>query len=119
MEVILRNIPVILIIAGIWNLANGLLHDIFVLRSPHARQYDRTLLRLLMDGHILMTCGTILLLSSNGVRSGYNYAFYISITTLASIIIYCFMIFPFLKSIGTLFINFTSLVILIISFIKK
>jgi len=119
MNVILRNIPVILIIAGSWNLANGFLHDIFVLRSDHARQYDRNLLRLLMDGHILMTCGAILLLVSNGVRFGDNYAYYISIITLASIIIYCFLIFPFLKSFGTLFINFISLFILIISFIKK
>jgi bacteriorhodopsin len=119
LENILKYVSSAVLIAGIWNTANGLLHDVFVLRSDHAKQYDRTLLRLLMDGHILITCGVILMIVSAGIRSVDRYAYYIAGTALLSILIYCCLIFPFLKSIGTLSINFLTLIILIISFIKK
>jgi len=118
-EEILNHTSLVIIIAGLWNTANGLLHDIFVLRSEHAKQYDRNLLRLLMDGHILMTCGIILLVVRGGIGAAHNYAYYVGFAALASILVYCFLIFPFLKSIGTILINSFSLVILLISFIKK
>jgi hypothetical protein len=118
-ENILKSISSIILIAGAWNLVNGILHDVFVLRSEHGKQYDRNLLRLLMDGHILMTCGIILMTASIGVSSHHEYAYLIAGTTLLSMIIYCFMIFPFLKSVGTLFINSLTFIILIISYIKK
>jgi len=118
-ENITGYISSVVLVAGGWNLVNGILHDVFVLRSGHAKQYDRNLLRLLMDGHILMTCGVILLLVSVGIRSGHEYAYALAAVALLSMIVYCFMIFPFLKSIVTLFINSVTLIILIISFIKK
>jgi hypothetical protein len=106
-------------VAGGWNFVNGILHDVFVLRSEHGKQYDRNLLRLLLDGHVLMTCGIILLVVSVGIRSGHEYAYGVAAVALVSMIVYCFMIFPFLKSIVTLFINSVTLIILILSFIKK
>ena len=119
MENIIGYVSSVVLIAGSWNLVNGVLHDVFVLRSEHGKQYDRNLLRLLMDGHILITCGIILLVVSAGVRSGHQYAYVVAAVALVSMIVYCFMIFPFLKSIVTLFINSVTLIILIISLIKK
>ena len=119
MENITGYISSVVLVAGGWNLVNGILHDVFVLRSEHGKQYDRNLLRLLMDGHVLMTCGIILLVVSVGIRSGHEYAYAVAAVALVSMIVYCFMIFPFLKSIVTLFINSVTLIILIISLIKK
>jgi hypothetical protein len=119
MENIVGYVSSAVLVAGGWNLVNGILHDVFVLRSEHGKQYDRNLLRLLMDGHILMTCGIILLLVSIGVRSGHQYAYAVAAVALVSIILYCFMIFPFLKSFVTLFINSVTLIIIILSYLKK
>jgi low temperature requirement protein LtrA len=118
-ENILGYVSSAVVIAGGWNLANGILHDVFVLRSEHGKKYDRNLLRLLMDGHILITCGIILILVGKGVRLQQGYAYGVAAAALLSMIIYCGMIFPFLKSVVTLFINSLTLVILILSFIKK
>lgn len=119
MENILGYVSSALLVAGGWNLANGILHDVFVLRSGHGKQYDRNLLRLLMDGHILITCGIILLIASNGVKSQQDYACWVSAAALLSMIVYCFMIFPFLKSMLTLVLNSVALIILIISILKR
>jgi hypothetical protein len=118
METIVKYAPKIVLIAGVWNLVNGILHDIFVLRSDHGKQYDRTLLRLLMDGHILITSGIVLLLCTNGVRLHQPYPVYIAITICCSMIVYCIMIFPFLKSLGTIGINLLTLLILIVAILS-
>jgi len=102
---------------GVWLILNGLLHDVFVLRSEHGRKYDRILLRLLMDGHILMTGGAVLLFCGPGVAQRQWWAFYISVTVCLSILVYCAMIFPFLKSIGTILFSATLLVILCVYFL--
>ena len=119
MENILDYASSVVLVAGSWNLANGILHDVFVLRSEHGKRYDRNLLRLLMDGHVLMTCGIILLVTGSALHSGQDYEYTVAAVALTSMIVYCFMIFPFLKSIVTLFINSATLIILILSFIKK
>lgn len=62
MENIFKYVSSAVFIAGAWNLINGVLHDVFALRSEHGKQYDRNLLRLLMDGHVLITCGIILMI---------------------------------------------------------
>ena len=119
MENILNHVSSIVFIAGSWNLANGILHDVFVLKSEHGKHYDRNLLRLLMDGHLLMTCGIILMITSAGIGASFSQGYYVAGVALVSMIVYCFMIFPFLKSIATLLINSLALIILIISLIKK
>ena len=91
-------------------------YDLFVL---HGKHYDRNLLRLLMDGHLLMTCGIILMITSAGIGASFSQGYYVAGVALVSMIVYCFMIFPFLKSIATLLINSLALIILIISLIKK
>ena len=103
---------------GLWLVINAILHDIFVLLSEHGKKYDRTLLRLLMDGHIMLTCGIIQLISVNGLNTNQPWAYYISITSAISILVYCFMVFPFLKSMVTILLNIGMLVILVINYLK-
>ncbi len=82
---------------------NGLLHDVFVLGQK--RKYDRDLLRLLLDGHILVTCGMVEILSYVGLRAHAAWGLAAAALGSASLLIYCLMIFPFLKSVATLLIN--------------
>jgi uncharacterized membrane protein HdeD (DUF308 family) len=94
---------------------NGILHDVFVLKSEHGKKYDRDLLRLLMDGHILITCGVMQMIAFIGLRSNEPWAYYVSGTACISLLIYCVMIFPFLKSFGTIIMNAVLLVLLFIN----
>jgi len=92
---------------------NGLLHDIFVLRSEHGKKYDRELLRLLMDGHILITCGAIQMFVYRGLQAQSQWACLIAGIACISLLIYCVMIFPFLKSLVTMSLNTLLLILLI------
>src|SRR5437763_10691175 len=98
-------LPILSICVGAWMVLNGILHDIAVLRSEHGKQYDRNLLRLLMDGHILITCGMLDMICYAGLQNNERWAYYIAGTACISMLIYCAMIFPFLKSIFTIVLN--------------
>ena len=110
---LLNKIPLISLLVGLWLVINGILHDIFVLRE-HQGPYDRNLLRLLLDGHILMTCGLMLLLAYPGMKENQTWAFAIGILATASILVYCGMIFPFLKSMVTMILNLFLLILLLV-----
>lgn len=97
------------LIAGIWALGNGILHDAFVL-AQHKEPYDRELLRLLMDGHILITCGAVYVVAFFLIKQGNAWGVHLCVLAAVSLIVYCAMIFPFLKSFGTLAINVAVLV---------
>jgi len=111
-------LPVASLIVGGWAVVSGILHDIAVLLSEHGKSYDRNLLRLLMDGHILITCGVIQMIAYAGLRSHENWAFYVSGVACLSLLVYCAMIFPFLKSFFTILLNAALLVLLMINFPK-
>ncbi len=111
-------LPVMTIITGLWLTVNGILHDIFVLRSEHGKVYDRDLLRLLMDGHILITCGLVILFCYKGIVQNQQWAYYVCIISALSILVYCAMIFPFLKSIVTMLISVVFLVGAVMALIK-
>jgi len=111
---IITYLPYIVAGAGAWAVVNGLLHDIFVLTSEHGKQYDRNLLRLLMDGHILITCGAVQLLCFKGLQNEVAFAHYIALAVTLSLVVYCAMIFPFLKSIVTTLLNLFVLFSLIL-----
>ena len=111
-------LPALSIGIGGWMVLNGILHDVAVLRSDHGRQYDRNLLRLLMDGHILFTCGVIQMIAFLGFRNNELWAYYVSATACVSMLVYCAMIFPFLKSFFTIGLNLLLLVMLVIGFFK-
>ncbi|HTL82537.1 MAG TPA: hypothetical protein VL651_12580 [Bacteroidia bacterium] len=113
MQQLVNILPWITSFIGGWSLINGVLHDIFVLIAERGKKYDRNLLRLLMDGHILITCGIILLLCHSSIASGQHFAFFIAMACCASLLVYCAMIWPFLKSVVTTFISFAGLLSLV------
>jgi hypothetical protein len=92
------------LVAAIWYSVNGLLHDIFIIRA-HKGPYNRDLLRLLMDGHVLILSGLILIPCWYLVKQGIVEGSMIALIVAAGMIVYCAMIFPFLKSMVTLVIS--------------
>jgi len=93
-----------ILIASLFYFVNGVLHDIFVIKK-HWGNYDRELLRLLMDGHVLVLSGIILfvcyLMMLNKIQCGAIIAIIVAV----GMLVYCAMIFPFLKSFVTMGIS--------------
>ena len=115
MDSLLYALPWIILVIGAWSVVNGILHDIFVLIGEHGKTYDRNLLRLLFDGHILITCGVMLLLCFPGLRTDEPWAYYITIASCTSLLVYCLMIWKFLKSLITAAISVIGIVLSLIS----
>ena len=111
----MQNLSYFIYFAGAWALVNGILHDIFVLKQK--RPYDRELIRLLIDGHLLIFSGIFYLISANGILHGEKTAFLLSIFTAIFLLVYCFFIFKILPSYGTILINLVALIWLLIVFI--
>ena len=93
------------LIASLWYFVNGILHDAFVLIRHNKGKYDRELLRLLMDGHVLMLSGAVVFVCYLMLLNKIQYGAVISIIVAAFMLLYCSMIFPFLKSFGTMVIS--------------
>jgi hypothetical protein len=100
------------IIVGIWYSVNGILHDIFVIKG-HKGSYDRELLRLLMDGHVLILSGIICIICWYLAKENVTYAAIIGLIIAVGMIIYCAMIFPFLKSFVTLVLSMMLVIVCI------
>ncbi len=115
MTTLTQFLPEFILFIGAWCVINGVLHDIFVLRSEDGKKFDRNLLRLLFDGHILITCGVMLLLSYAGIKNGEALAHYICIASCCSLFVYCCMIWKFLKSIVTMAISLIGIFLLLVS----
>ncbi|MEO6301562.1 MAG: hypothetical protein ABIP51_00190 [Bacteroidia bacterium] len=90
--------------ASIWYFANGVLHDIVIL-IRHKGDYNRDLLRLLMDGHLLIFFGLVLFVCYFMMLNKIYYGAIISLIVSISMLVYCGLIFPFLKSFVTIFIS--------------
>ncbi|HJW29558.1 MAG TPA: hypothetical protein VJ508_09955 [Saprospiraceae bacterium] len=101
-----------LLAVALWYIINGILHDIAVI-SKHASGYDRDLMRLLMDGHLLILSGVLMLVSWLMLRQGITWGYVIGGIVTLGMIVYCAMIFPFLKSIFTLVISIIVLLVCI------
>lgn len=92
------------LIASLWYFGNGILHSATVLMQ-HKGKYDRELLRLLMDGHVLMLSGAVVFMCWLMMLSKIQCGGVISIIVAGFMILYCLMIFPFLKSYVTMVIS--------------
>lgn len=101
------------LIASLWYFGNGILHSATVLMQ-HKGKYDRELLRLLMDGHVLMLSGAVVFMCWLMLLSKIQCGGVISIIVAGFMILYYLMIFPFLKSYATMAIS----IFLIIAAIK-
>ena len=109
----MSSLSIIALAIGAWMALQGILHDIFVLRSEHGKKYDRELLRLLMDVHILITCGAMQMISSFAMPQ--TWAYTIGATASVSLLVYCAMIYPFLKSFFTIGLNAILLVLIVVN----
>ena len=98
------------LVASLFYFVNGVLHDIFVLKA-HKGEYNRDLLRLLMDGHVLIFGGAIMFVCWLMLMSKIQYAVPIAIIVAVSMLVYCAMIFPFLKSFGTIIISVMVIIV--------
>src|SRR5437016_3088801 len=114
MDKITNYTPHILFGIGVWYALNGILHDIFVLRSEHGKKYDRDLLRLLMDGHVLIVGGVVLMICFSGLKLNYSFAYYTCGFICLSMLVYCAMIWPFLKSVVTILMSAAGLILSIV-----
>lgn len=98
------------LIASLWYFGNGILHDFFVLLR-HEGKYDRELLRLLMDGHVLLLSGAVVfvcyLMMLNKIQCGRL----IGIIVAAFMLLYCLMVLPFLKSYFTMAISIMLIIV--------
>jgi hypothetical protein len=92
------------LIASLWYFGNGILHSTTIL-IQHKGKYDRELLRLLMDGHVLMLSGAVIFVCWLMMLSKIQCGALISIIVAGFMILYCLMIFPFLKSYVTMAIS--------------
>lgn len=98
------------LIASLFYFVNGILHDIFVLKA-HKGEYNRDLLRLLMDGHVLIFGGAIMFVCWLMLMSKIQCAVPIAVIVAIGMLVYCTMIFPFLKSFGTITISIMVIVV--------
>lgn len=95
-------------LAGIWALGNGVLHDVFILMQR--RPFDKELIRLMIDGHILIFSGILYLLCYNGIRDQQPLAYLVTLAVAVFLLGYCALIFKMLPSIVTIVINLAVLV---------
>lgn len=105
-----------ILFAAIWAAGNGILHTIFVLKK--GLPYDRELIRLLIDGHILIFGGVFFALTFKGIKSGEPLAFYIAIASSIFLLGYCALIFKMLPAIGIIAINLIALIWLLVKLYK-
>lgn len=99
-----------ILIASLWYFGNGVLHDIFVIKK-HEGGYDRELLRLLMDGHVLILSGVVLFVCYLMMLSKIQCGNTIAIIIASFMLLYCFIIFPFLKSFVTMAISVMVIIV--------
>lgn len=98
------------LIASLWYFGNGILHSATVLMQ-HKGKYDRELLRLLMDGHVLMLSGAVVFMCWLMMLSKIQCGGLIAIIVASFMLLYCTMIFPFLKSFGTIAISIMLIIV--------
>src|SRR5690349_20527694 len=103
--------PAWALVAAIWYFGNGILHDVFVLKQHQDKGYDRELLRLLMDGHVLILSGAVVFVSYLMMARGLPFGGVLGAIVAAGMLVYCAMIFPFLKSIVTLALSVMVLLV--------
>jgi hypothetical protein len=114
----MKNIlPFYILFAGGWALINGLLHDIFVIKARPV--FDKELIRLLIDGHILIFGGIFFIFAYQGIKNVQTWGYYLGIIAAIFILGYCGLILKMLPSVMTILINLIALILLIINLPKN
>jgi hypothetical protein len=105
-------LPYYILFSGGWALVNGILHDIFVIKKHPV--FDRELIHLLIDGHIMIFTGVFFLFSYSGIKNQQTWAFYVAIIAAVFMLGYCALILKILPAITTIVINLLALILLIV-----
>jgi hypothetical protein len=92
-------------------LANGILHDIEVIRG-HFKEYDRQFLYYLLNGHIIIFSGLFEMISYLAINDGQAWGSVVCGTAALGMIVYCVMIWKFLPSVVTILMQTGLLVVL-------
>lgn len=101
---------------GGWALANGILHDIEVIRG-HFKEYDRQFLYYMLNGHIIIFSGIFEMISYAPIVEGREWGFVVSGAAAFGMIVYCSMIWKFLPSILTIVLQSGLFIALALSFL--
>jgi hypothetical protein len=102
---------------GGWALANGILHDIEVIRG-HYTEYDRHFLYYLLNGHIIIFSGIFEMISYAPIDDGQVWGLVVSDTAALGMIVYCAMIWKFLPSFLTIVLQSGSFIVLALSYFR-
>jgi hypothetical protein len=117
LDTFLKIFPVYAALVGAWEIGNGILHDVFVV-AQHKGEYDRDLLRLLMDGHILITCGIMHVIAWYLIQNSNKAGVWLCMAACVSMLVYLGMIWPFLKSLITIFLNASLLLLSLVCILQ-
>jgi hypothetical protein len=109
-----KFLPYYILFTGAWSLVNGILHDIAVIRKYPV--FDKHLIQLLIDGHILIFTGIFFLFSYSGIKAEQPWAFYLGIIAAIFMLGYCGLILKILPAITTILIHLAALIFLILYF---
>lgn len=105
------------LVIGSWAVINGILHNAQVLRE-HKGGYNRELLYLLLNRHIIILSGVFEVVAFWGLREGQVWGFVVSGIAAFTFFVYCMMIWPFLKSVVTMVLQGGLFVLLLMSFLR-
>jgi hypothetical protein len=106
-----------IMITSLWYFGSGTLHDYFVIKA-HKGDYDRELLRLLMDGDVLIFSGVVLFVCYLMMLSKIQCGNTIAIIVAVFMLIYCLMILPFWASYLTMALSVMVIIVAVYLFSK-
>ena len=106
-----------LLISG-WAVLNGIAHDAQILHEHKFKEegYNRHLLYLLLSRHIIILSGLMEMVAFWGVKENQTWAFVVAGLASLTFIIYCLMIWPFLKSVLTMMLQAGLFIALAVNF---
>src|SRR6478752_10667685 len=113
MKWITDNIHLLIGFLSIWTLGNGILHDVFVLleRKP----YERELIRLLIDGHILIFSGLLYAVCLYFLKEYPRPMLVLSLLNAIFMLGYCLLIFKMLPSWGMIGLSVIMIVAVLVT----
>jgi hypothetical protein len=103
----------IVLVSGIYIALNGILHTFFVLKE--SKGFDKELIRLLIDGHILIFGGVLFMICYNQLKMQTEFSYWICCVNGLFLLGYCGLVF---KLVPAVFIIILNLVIIALSIYK-
>jgi len=89
------------------------IHYYFILLQK--RPFERELIRLLIDGHILIFSGILFLICAKPLKQGSDFALLLCIVNALFLLGYCALIFKMLPAVGIIIVSLTVLAVAVIT----